>query len=308
MAMPHKIQMQLIRERLKNKEGRQKLQEISQILRELPGFNTGPYGEIKKWLKCEIDKTKTKSHIKHQDWLGVVKEGSRQFVLIGLPSVGKSSLIKELSGLQTKIAEYAFTTLKPMPAVVRINNADFQIIDLPGLVEGAYEDVGGGRRLLGIAKNSDGIILMHDLSKPLDSLDSIINELGRASIKKPMIVVGNKIDLDSSRKNFERLREKFQGYKVLGISTVTKEGIQSLKDAIWEVSGLIRIYPFNQSEPVILDENSTIRDFASKIHNNLVKSFRFARVTGKSAKFPRQQVGLGHTLSDGDIVEIVTKN
>ena len=65
MALPHLIQMQKIKERLHDLDGKAKLNEIKKIQSELPGFNTGPYGKIKQWLREEIKKTKTKKEAKH---------------------------------------------------------------------------------------------------------------------------------------------------------------------------------------------------------------------------------------------------
>jgi len=308
MALPHLVQMQKIKERIHDLDGKAKLNEIKKIQDELPGFNTGPYGKIKQWLREEIKKTKTKSNVKHQDWLGVKRQGIRQFVLVGYPSVGKSSLIKKLSGLQTKVAAYAFTTLKPIPGTINIHGAYFQIVDLPGLVEGAGEDTGGGKRLIGIIKNTDGIILMHDLSKSLTELEKIVKELEKAKIQKPTLIIGNKIDLKGAKGNLKKLKKKFPNKTVLGLS-VTKDNLDGLGEELWNMSNLIRVYTIDKGdkEPVILEQGSTIKDFVEKIHKDLLKEFKSAKVTGPSAKFPNQTVGLGHFLKDEDVVEVVTR-
>ncbi len=84
--------------------------------------------------------------------MGVPRQGHKRFCLVGTPSAGKSSLLSKLSGMDIKIADYEFTMLKPIPAVVKLNEAQIQIVDLPGLIEGATEDAGGGKRLMGIVK------------------------------------------------------------------------------------------------------------------------------------------------------------
>ena len=307
MAIPHEVQKQLIKKRLSLKEGKAKLEEIKLIQLELPGYNTGPYGELKKWLNEEARKTIVKSKAKFQDSINVKRQGERQFVLVGLPSVGKSSLISELTGLQTKVAAYEFTTLKAIPGVMNLNGAYVQIIDLPGLISGASEDVGGGKRFVGMIKNSDGIILVCDLSKPLENLDKILHELEISNIDKPFIVVGTKVDLKDSRENLEKLRQKFSNHSVIGISSITKEGFDLLKEEIWKLTNLMKIFPKNKDEPMILEKGDSIKEFTSKIHKSFLEKFKTAKVTGKSAKFPNQQVGLNHKLEDGDIVEIILK-
>ena len=231
MAIPHITQIQIIKRRLKGKEGKAKLNEITAIQESLPGYNTGPYGEIKKWLQKQITQTKTRSKIKHQDWLGVKRQGLKQFMLVGCPNIGKSSLLKLLSKIQVKTANYEFTTLKPIPSIVNINDAEFQIVDLPGLVKGATDDVGGGKRLIGLVKNTDAIILMHDLTKPLSDLKQITNELEKAQIQKPTIVVGNKVDDKTASLEIKKVHPE-----AIIISTVTEQGITELKNALWKTS------------------------------------------------------------------------
>ncbi|MBD3259540.1 GTP-binding protein [Candidatus Woesearchaeota archaeon] len=305
MAIPHVVQKQLIKKRLRGKAGKARLLEIDAIIQELPGYNTGPYGELKKWLQEEKRKTKTKSKILHQDWFGVKKEGHKQFVLVGCPNIGKSSLISRMSGLQTKVAGYEFTTLKPIPGIVNINGADFQIVDLPGLVEGASDDAGEGKRFLGIVRTSDGIILMHDLTKPVSDAEKMARELEKAEIQKPIIVVGSKLDL--ARKNLQGLQEHFPDKSVIGISNETGEGHEQLKQAVWKTSNLIRVFPKDEQKPVILEKGSVVKDFVKAIHTKLVERFKQARVTGPSAKFPNQQVGLKHELEDNDRIELVLR-
>jgi uncharacterized protein len=306
MAIPHRTQRELIKRRLIGLVGKPRLEEIRKIESELPGWNTGPYGEIKKWLKAETEKTKTRSKIKHQDWLGVSRQGDKQFVLVGCPSAGKSSLLAKLSGMDIKIAAYEFTTLKPIPAIIRLNGAHIQIVDLPGLIEGAVEDAGGGKRLIGIVKNTDGIIFMVDLTKPIENAEKIFNELKKAEIQKSMIIVGNKIDAPGSKQNAEKLKKKFNKNLVL-TSIKTGEGLDQLKEKIWKECGLIRIYTDKSKEPMIIREESTIENAILGIHKNLLKEFKEALINGSSAKFPNQKVGLSHVLQDEDSLRIITK-
>lgn len=306
MALPPDIQKRKIRERLINLAGKARLNEIKKIIEELPGYNNGPYGEIRKNLLQEIETTKTRSKIQHQDWLGVPRQGDKQFVLVGRPSSGKSSLLSKLSGMDIKIASYEFTTLKPIPAIVKLNGAQIQIVDLPGLIEGATDDAGGGKRLIGIVKNTDGIIFMIDLTKPIGKAESILNELKKAGIKKPMIIVGNKIDSIESKINITKLKKRF-GEDLILTSTLTGKGLSSLKNKIWKESNLIRIYTENSKEPMILKNNSTVRDAILSIHKKLLEEFKEAVISGPSAKFPNQKVGLDHILQDKDSIKIITK-
>jgi len=304
MALPHVIQMQLIKKRIKGKEGKQKINELKQIMEELPNFTSGAYAEIRAWIKEEIRKTKTRSKVKHQDWIGVKKEGAAQIVLVGAPNIGKSSLLKALSDIQIKVANYAFTTLKPIPSIIKYEGIEVQLVEIPGLIEGAHEDKGGGRRLLGIIRGADGIILMHDLSRSTDEIKMILNEQDEAGIEKPMIIAANKIDLGTE--NLEKLRKEFPDKVILPISVKQEIRLEELKKQTWKLTGLIKVYTQDKKQPIALPKGATIKKLAEKVHKDFVKRFKYAIVTGTSAKFPKQRVGLGHVLEDRDVVEIVT--
>jgi uncharacterized protein len=305
MALPPDVQKRLIRKRLVGLEGKARLKEIKQILEELPGYKTGDYGIIRKDLLKEIETTKTRSKIKHQDWLGVPRQGHKQFCLVGSPSAGKSSLLAKLSGMDIKTAEYEFTTLKPIPAVIKLNGAQIQIVDLPGLIEGATEDAGGGKRLIGIVKNTDGILFMIDLTKDSSKAQKVYNELIKAEINKPIIFIGSKIDSSQAKENLTRIKKKFK--EILPISIITEEGIPELKKEIWDKSNLIRIYTDDPNEPMILDKDSSVQDLINHIHKDLQEEFREAIISGPSAKFSNQRVGLSHILQDEDKVKVVTE-
>lgn len=304
MGVPIELLKQSIKDRLLGKTGRARIEEIRAILSEIPNIHPSPYGRIKKLLRQDIEKTRARSKIIHQDWMGVPRHGHKQFVLVGSPSAGKSSLLSLLSGMNIKTAEYQFTTLKPIPAIVKINDAQIQIVDLPGLIEGAVEDKGGGKRLIGIVKNTDGILFMIDLTKDYSVAEKVYLELVKAKIEKPIIFIGNKIDSPEARENVLKLKSKFKDLILL--SSLTGEGVDELKKRIWKESGLIRVYTEKSGEPMILERGSCVKDLILKIHKNLLEGFREAVVSGDSAKFANQRVGLNHVLCDGDRVRVVS--
>lgn len=304
MALPPNIQKQKIRKRLVGLNGKVRLNEIRKLLDELPGYKTGDYGEIRKSLIKEIETTKTRSKIKHQDWLGVPRQGHKQFCLVGAPSSGKSSLLSKLSGMKIKIASYEFTTLKPIPAIVKLNNAQIQIVDLPGLIEDATEDAGGGKKLVGIIKNTDGVLFMIDLTKDYSKAEKVYDELLKADIHKPIIFIGNKIDSPLAKKNAIKLKKRFDNLILL--STLTGEGLEKLKEEIWEKSNLMRVYTEKTKEPMILERGSSIEDLVRSIHKNLFENFKGAIINGKSAKFSNQTAGLNHILEDEDRIRILS--
>ena len=143
--MPHRTQMQVIKRRLVGKEGGERIKELRAILDELPGYKNGPYADIRKWVSAQIEESRVRKKVVHRDSIAVRREGVAQIALVGPPNAGKSSLLQALSSIQIKTGDYAFTTTRPVPAVTRIRGVLVQLVEIPGLIEGAGDDRGGGR-------------------------------------------------------------------------------------------------------------------------------------------------------------------
>src|SRR6186713_1622053 len=158
MPMPHRTQMQLIKRRLVGKDGSERVRELRTILGELPGYKNGPYADIRKWVESQLEHTRVQKRVTHRDSIAVRREGAAQIALVGPPNAGKSSLLQALSNIQIKTGAYAFTTLRPVPALTRIGGVLVQLVEIPGLIEGAHEDRGGGRALLGVLRFADAIV------------------------------------------------------------------------------------------------------------------------------------------------------
>ncbi|PIZ59014.1 hypothetical protein COY23_00035 [bacterium (Candidatus Torokbacteria) CG_4_10_14_0_2_um_filter_35_8] len=312
MPIPHRQFIRKAKQRLKDKQGQKRIEEIRKLQQELPCYFTGHYGKVRKWLVSELKKTQTSQKVTHKDWFAVKKEGVVQIAIVGAPNIGKSSLLKALTNVQAKVADYAFTTLKPIPAILNLNGAQIQLIEVPGLIEGTAKGKGSGRAFLSVARNADFIILMHDLSKGKEELKMILKELSSYKIKKPSLIIGNKADLPEAPENLKEIKATFQEYKIVPISIKEGGGLQKVKKEVWNFLKLTRIFPKDKngkaaSSPVILKQGDNIECFVEKIHKDLLKDFKFAKVWGKSTKFAGQKVGLTHILKDKDTVQIVSK-
>ncbi|MEM4348446.1 MAG: GTP-binding protein [Candidatus Anstonellaceae archaeon] len=112
----------------------------------------------------------------------VRKSGDATVVLIGLPSVGKSTLLNALCSTKSKTAPYAFTTLTCVPGTLEYNGAKIQILDLPGILIGAHEGRGRGREVLAVARSADLVLIVLDVFQPT-VLEKIKEELAGAGIR-----------------------------------------------------------------------------------------------------------------------------
>lgn len=112
----------------------------------------------------------------------VKKSGDATVVFIGLPSVGKSTLLNALTGSKSKVASYAFTTLTCIPGVMEYKGAKIQLLDLPGIIVGAKEGKGRGKEVLAVARNADLVLILLDVFQP-GILPKIKEELAGIGIR-----------------------------------------------------------------------------------------------------------------------------
>ncbi|XP_045145495.1 developmentally-regulated GTP-binding protein 1 [Echinops telfairi] len=107
----------------------------------------------------------------------VAKTGDARIGFVGFPSVGKSTLLSNLAGVYSEVAAYEFTTLTTVPGVIRYKGAKIQLLDLPGIIEGAKDGKGRGRQVIAVARTCNLILIVLDVLKPLGHKKIIENEL-----------------------------------------------------------------------------------------------------------------------------------
>jgi ribosome-interacting GTPase 1 len=222
--------------------------------------------------------------------------------------VGKSSLLQALSEIQIKTGDYAFTTLRPVPALTRIGGVLVQLVEIPGLIEGANEDRGGGRALLGVLRGADAIVYCARANGDPRELVVVRSEIEAAEIDKPSFVAATRAD-EAQEADLARLRAALPGMDVLPVSVIDDESLEALRERIWRLTGLIRIHlrvnGTVDDEPLALTPPATVTDVADAVHHDLAAEFSGARLWGPSARFDGQRVGREQSVQDGDIVEIV---
>ena len=162
----------------------------------------------------------------------VKKSGDATVVLIGLPSVGKSTLLNRLTNAKSKVGAYQFTTLEVVPGVMEHGGARIQVLDLPGIIKGASSGKGLGRRVLAVARSADLVLFVVDVFHP-EARDLLERELGSTGIRvdeSPPNVVIEKSDTG-------------------GISVTSQVRLTRITEAL--VKDILRVYDINAARVVI---------------------------------------------------------
>jgi GTP-binding protein len=169
--------------------------------------------------------------------------------LVGYPNAGKSTLLTAISRARPKIASYPFTTLHPQIGIVEYE--DFHrltVCDVPGLIEGAHQNVGLGHAFLRHIERCKIIVLLLDMAgtdgrAPWDDYHQLLSELklyDPALLEKPRLVVANKMDEAVAEKNLKQFKKKIKKVSLMPISAAFDQGLekfkQTIRDAVEEVS------------------------------------------------------------------------
>lgn len=280
--------------------------------------------DIKQRLSKLRNKEKQSSKKgKHADEYHVVKQGAGQVVLIGLPNSGKSTILDRLTAAEPEIAEYPYTTRHPLPGMMEYQDVLIQLVDVPPITPGFAE-----RALIGLARYADAVAIVLDASDDalLDHVEGIRAELAKSrltlagehshgepadgTVVRPALVVANKMDLPNSGANLDVLRDLYGGeFDVRPVSALTGEGLEDLREALFNVLGIIRVYtkvpgkPPDMDRPFTLRKGSTLLDFAATVHKDFVQHLRMAKAWGKNT-LDGAQIGKDHVLEDGYVVEL----
>ena len=306
----------------------------------------------------------------------VRRSGDATVILIGFPSVGKSTLLNSVTDAHSKTADYEFTTLDVVPGMLEYGHAKIQILDVPGVVRGASDGTGRGKEVLSVMRGADMALILIDVNHP-EHLDVLLNEIRNTNIRlnqhKPYVKIrktmknGIRVGKTVKLKNLADdtikailkefrinnadvlIREEITDDQLIDIlednkaympgiiilskaDTMSREkaedvkkeigadvivsaekniGLDELKKIIFDRLELIRIYlkqPGKEADlevPLIMHKNARIRDVCDKLHKDFVSKFKFARLWGRSSKFPGQKLlSLEHVFSDEDILEI----
>jgi hypothetical protein len=259
----------------------------------------------------------------HRTEIGHVRrEGAGQWVLLGPPNGGKSSLLAALTHAHPEIGDYPFTTHVPLPGMMEFEDVQVQLVDTPAVAEGRTEPY-----LVNLAHDADGVLLVHDVgADDTEAAARLLHELlAKARVwprtrplpedapsfllPKPVLVLGNKSDEDDG--TFAALAREAAGADLpfFAVSALTGSGLEPLREVLFRELRRIRVYGKepghkpDRDRPFVLSERATVLDFAAHVHKEIAERLKFARIWGH-AKFDGQQVDRHHVLADKDVVEL----
>ena len=256
--------------------------------------------------------------------------------LVGLPSVGKSTFLSKVSSAKPKIADYHFTTLSPNLGVCKtVDGRNFVIADLPGLIEGASKGLGLGDKFLRHIERCKVIAHIIDMSgiegrDPYDDFITINNELENFSsklIKKPMIIIANKMDMPNSKENLMKFKKKVN-CEVYEISAINNVGIDKVlirladileekkDEPLYEEGEYLShvLYKFEKTKPFTIEK---IDDYYVIHSDEIEKLFKMTKFNSEEGmlRFAKKlrMLGIDDELEkmgakEGDIVKILDFN
>lgn len=251
----------------------------------------------------------------------IERQGAAQVLLVGPPNSGKSSILARITNAKPHIADYPFTTIQPEIGMMPYKDIQIQVIDLPPME-------GDVRKLpyYNLLRTADALVLVVDAELEPEfhvqlAFDELAagkiyvagregEELSVGAVRTRLLVVLNKAERCNASSAIERVKNALGGkVPVLAVSAKALSGIEALKDAIYDVLAIVRVYtkvPGKKPDldaPFVLPRGSTVMDLAREIHRDFADGLRYARIWG-SGRFDGQPVERDHVLADGDVIEL----
>lgn len=232
--------------------------------------------------------------------------------LVGMPSVGKSTILSVISASKPKIAAYHFTTLNPNLGVVKLKNGEsFIMADLPGLIEGASEGIGLGTLFLKHAMRTRILAHVVDMGSsegrnPIEDYKIIRNEICKYSEilkNKKEVVIASKMDLENSKENLEKFKKAYPEILVIPISCYEMTGIEEmltkLNDILKDIpkedlypKESFKMYKYEDLKPYSIKRDGNIWIVSGKEIETLLLMTKFNEDEGV-LRFARKFKGMG---------------
>lgn len=254
--------------------------------------------------------------------------------LVGLPSVGKSTIISKISASKPKIAAYHFTTLTPNLGVVRVSDSkSFVVADLPGLIKGASLGEGLGDKFLKHIERTRIIAHVIDMSgfegrNPYEDyllINKELEDFNKSLLLKPQIIIANKMDIPTSTENLKEFRKKVKDVEIFEVSAMNNQGMKEVLIKLSKMLDTIEkkplyeeekfeshiLYKFKKEQPFSITKDGNVWVVSGKEVEKLLRMTRFT--TDEAAKrFANKlrRMGIDDKLKemgavDGDYVRIL---
>lgn len=276
----------------------------------------------KRLSKLKSAAQQGKAGTRHESPFHVDREGAGQVVVVGLPNVGKSSLVDVLTHATPEVSIAPYTTWMPTPGMMAVEDIQIQLVDTPPL-DREYTDPG----LMALIRQADLILLVVDVqADPVRQLEEALALLAEHRIvpcgwedrpdeeervvARPCLVLANKWDDQKYDENLEIFQALLEtACPILPLSAATGRNLDGLRQAVFRGLGIVRVYSKPPGEkvdleaPFVLKRGSTVADLAARVHRDFAEQLKSARLWG-SALHDGQAVARDHVLEDGDIVEL----
>lgn len=254
--------------------------------------------------------------------------------LVGLPSVGKSTIISKISASKPKIAAYHFTTLTPNLGVVRVSDSkSFVVADLPGLIKGASLGEGLGDKFLKHIERTRIIAHVIDMSgfegrnsyEDYLLINKELEDFNKSLLLKPQIIIANKMDIPTSTENLKEFRKKVKNVEIFEVSAMNNQGMKEVLIKLSKMLDTIEkkplyeeekfeshiLYKFKKEQPFSITKDGNVWVVSGKEVEKLLRMTRFT--TDEAAKrFANKlrRMGIDEKLKemgavDGDYVRIL---
>lgn len=314
------------------KEFREKksIEEKIEVLKQMYAIMPKHKGTDKLQAEIKAKISKLKEELEYQrknkgkrSSFYIEREGAGQITLVGPTNSGKSSLFISLSNAFSDVAPYPFTTKIPVVGMVPFEDIKFQLIDLPPLT------LDTDFTIIDIIRNCDLILIVLsfdlDIENEFNKIKSILTEKGINLLKEGLsdeslfgplnkrgLVFINKSDLIHENERESIIKNLKFNIPILYGSSLLNENLTLLLNKIFEGLNIIRVYtkepgkPPDMKDPLILKKGANVVDAAYKLHKEIAKNLKYARLWG-SSKFEGQRVTRDYILQDKDIIEFHTK-
>jgi hypothetical protein len=276
----------------------------------------------KRIAKHKTDAQQKKGAGKAVTAYSIDREGAAQVIIVGVPNVGKSSIVDALTNAKPEVADFPHSTWKPTPGMADFENIQFQLVDSPPVptefIDPGFTDLLRRTDIIAVVVDiqADPLQQLQDTMNFLNSLrifapgTPVTDGLTKAPFIKKMLLVVNKVDDESGEEDFRAFQELCElPLPALPISVLAGFNLSNFLKKIYEMTDLIRVYTKSPGKdpdlgaPFVLVRDSSLEDLAGQIHKDFVSRLKFAKVWGRSV-YDGQMVQRDYVLQDGDIVEI----